>query len=99
MAKNEAIPIFKPSEIFGLDRECESERFIKVIVVDTEKGSFGLVVNRILGQQDVVIKGLPRMLKGINGVSGATVLGSGKIAFIWDPRFLFEGRYTYESVQ
>jgi two-component system chemotaxis sensor kinase CheA len=99
MTKNEAIPIYRPSEIFGLEPESENERYVKVIVVDTENGSLGLVVNRILGQQDVVIKGLPRILKEISGVSGATILGSGKIAFIWDPRFLFEGRYTYESVQ
>lgn len=99
ITKNEPIPIFRPSEIFGFEPESEDERYVKVIMVDTENGSFGLVVNRILGQQDVVIKGLPKMLRGISGVSGATILGSGKVAFIWDPRFLFEGRYTYESVQ
>lgn len=97
--KHGPILILRPSEIFGLEREPEKERYVKVIVVDTEKGTFGLVINRILGQQDVVIKGLPLMIRGISGISGATILGSGKIAFIWDPRFLFEGRYMYESVQ
>ncbi len=99
ITKHEPIPIFRPSEIFGFEPEPEDERYVKVILVDTENGSFGLVVNRILGQQEVVIKGLPKILRGISGVSGATILGSGKVAFIWDPRFLFEGRYTYESVQ
>lgn len=90
--KEGVIPIVKPWELFNLSPEQDDNRFIKVIVVDTGWGSAGLVVNRILGQQDVVIKGLPAMIRGIGGITGATILGSGRIAFIWDPRILFESR-------
>ncbi|MCI0480520.1 MAG: chemotaxis protein CheW, partial [Candidatus Dadabacteria bacterium] len=81
----------------GLDQEEAELRFIKVILADTGEGDVCLVVNRILGQQDVVVKSLPNMIRGISGISGATILGSGKIAFIWDPRVLFHGRSTHES--
>ena len=68
-----------------------------MIIVNAGGKEACLVVNQIIGQQDVVIKSLPSMVRGANGISGATILGSGKIAFIWDPKVLFYGRSTYES--
>lgn len=93
------LPLLTPGELFGFADETESERYIKVIVTETGMGKVGLVVNRIIGQQEVVIKGLPTMIRGIGGISGATILGSGKIAFIWDLRALFKGRCTDEPNQ
>ena len=94
-----AIPLIRPGELFGYPEDPESERYIKIIVAETGGGKIGLVVRRIIGQQEVVIKGLPTMIRNIGGVSGATILGSGKIAFIWDLRALFKGRCTYEPNQ
>ncbi len=93
------IPLVRPCDLFGFPGESDGERYIKVIVAEAGKGKVGLVVNRIIGQQEVVIKGLPTMIRGISGISGATILGSGKIAFIWDLRTLFKGRCTNEPNQ
>jgi two-component system chemotaxis sensor kinase CheA len=95
----EVIPVIMPEEVFGLPLESTPERYAKVIVVDTGKRRIAVVINRIIGQQDIVIKALPPLFRGVRGISGATVLGSGKVAFIWDPNILFEGRYAYESDQ
>ncbi len=94
--KKGAIPIIKPWEVFGLAPDREHTRFVKIIIIDTGSGEIGLVINHIIGQQDVVIKGLPVLIRGINGISGATILGSGEIAFIWDPTVLFKGRLLHE---
>ncbi len=94
---NGAVPLVRPGELLGLPAEPEGERYIKVIVVETGEEKIGLVVNRIIGQQEIVIKGLPTMIRSVGGISGATILGSGKIAFIWDLRELIKGRYTDES--
>ncbi len=94
---DETIPVIRPDEIFNMQLGDDRLRFIKMIVVDTGMEVAGLVVDDIVGQQDVVIKGLPGMIRGTNGISGATILGSGMIAFIWDPGILFQGRCTYES--
>ena len=99
LAGSEPIPIVRPTDLFGLERETENTRFIKVIIVESGEGAIGLVVNRILGQQDIVIKGLPTMIRGVAGISGATILGSGRIAFIWDPNIFIEGRYVHEPDQ
>ena len=93
------VPVLTPDGIFGLPFEPTRERYAKVIIVDTGKRRIAVVVNRIIGQQDIVIKALPPLFRGVRGISGATVLGSGKVAFIWDPHVLFEGRCTYESDQ
>lgn len=97
--KDGPLAIVRPDQIFRMEPEGYYSRFIKVIIVNVGDRLVGLVVKRILGQQDVVIKGLPSMIRGVSGISGATIMGSGRIAFIWDPRILFQGRSTYESDQ
>jgi two-component system chemotaxis sensor kinase CheA len=96
---DEVIPVLMPEALFGLPLAETEERYATVIVVDTGARRAAVVVNEIIGQQDIVIKALPLLFRGVRGVSGATVLGSGKVAFIWDPHVLFEGRCTYESDQ
>ncbi len=93
------IPIIRPRRIFNLNDEIRADRYYKVIVLETETGLGGLLVDRILGQQDVVIKTLPGIIRGMEGISGATVLGSGRVAFIWDPRYLLKERQNNESDQ
>jgi two-component system chemotaxis sensor kinase CheA len=89
---DEVVPIVKPDDLFGIKTSDNGSRYIKLILVDTGNGKVGLVTRRILGQQDIVIKGLPSLIRGVSGITGATILGSGRIAFIWDPRSLFKGR-------
>ena len=93
------VSVLMPDDIFGLPLDTTDERYSKVIVIDTGARRIAVVVNTIIGQQDIVIKALPPLFRGVRGISGATVLGSGKVAFIWDPHILFEGRCTYESDQ
>ncbi|MBN2069973.1 MAG: chemotaxis protein CheA [Candidatus Krumholzibacteriota bacterium] len=94
---DETVPVIRPDEIFEMRLDQNASRFIKMIIIDAGEESAGLIVDHIIGQQDVVIKGLPVMVRGISGISGATILGSGMIAFIWDPRVIFQGRCTNES--
>ncbi len=88
----EVIPVVRPENLFGIQTSSDGSRYIKLILVDTGNGKVGLITNRILGQQDIVIKGLPSLIRGASGITGATILGSGRIAFIWDPRSLFKER-------
>ena len=90
------IPVIRPWEIFDAKVEEETRRYIKMIVVEAWEKRAGIVVKRILGQQEIVIKGLPSIIMGLSGISGATILGSGKVAFIWDPHVIFGERSAYE---
>lgn len=44
----------------------------------------GLIVDELIGQQDIVIKPLGKLLSKVRGVAGATILGDGKVALILD---------------
>jgi two-component system chemotaxis sensor kinase CheA len=98
LSQSGPIPVIRPWEVYNnnIDKRETYSRYFKIIVLEADPGCGCLMVDRILGQQDVVIKSLPGIIRGTQGISGATVLGSGKIAFIWDPRFLLRERKTYE---
>ena len=62
--------------------------------METAAKKAGLIVDSFLGQQEVVIKPLTGVLKEIRGVSGATILGTGKAALIVDVGSLFKREVT-----
>lgn len=57
---------------------------IPVVIVEAGSKKAGLIIDSLLGQQEAVIKPLTGMLNEIEGISGATILGTGKVALILD---------------
>jgi two-component system chemotaxis sensor kinase CheA len=55
------------------------------MVVETEHGHYGFVVDQVLGDHQTVIKNLGRLYRNVQVVSGATILGDGTVALILDP--------------
>jgi two-component system chemotaxis sensor kinase CheA len=60
----------------------------QIMIVETEGGRFGFVVDRVLGDCQTVIKNLGRVYRHVQVVSGATILGNGMVALILDPERL-----------
>ena len=60
-----------------------------LVLVDVGGHQRALVVEKMCGRQEVVLKPLSRMFKDVRGVGGATVLGDGRVALVLDPRTLF----------
>jgi two-component system chemotaxis sensor kinase CheA len=81
--RNEVLPLLFLDEALGLP-PSERDEVLSVVVVETSDRKAGLVVDVLLGQQEIVIKSLSKVVEGIRGVSGATVLGNGKVALILD---------------
>lgn len=65
-------------------RAHSPESMSPFVVVDTDDGRVALAVDALLGQEEVVLKALPRPLDQVPGLAGVTVLGSGKPVFILD---------------
>lgn len=63
-----------------------------LVLVDSAGQKRGLVVERMLGRQEVVLKPLSKMFREVRGVGGATVLGDGRVALVLDPRTLFPAK-------
>ena len=80
--RNEIIPLIR------LDKEIcahyKKEYRLSVVVVEGRIKSLGLLVDKIAGEQDIVVKPLGSMIRKVKGIAGATILGDGKVALILD---------------
>lgn len=81
--RGDYVPVIRLNEVFGVKREGEGHDGI-IVVVEGDGRRAGLVVDDLLGQQQVVIKSLNTNFGRVDGVSGATILGDGSVALILD---------------
>ncbi|MCI5125911.1 MAG: hypothetical protein D3925_15930, partial [Candidatus Electrothrix sp. AR5] len=82
--RESTMPIFQLSKIYNIDRQGQDEGKMFVVVVSTGTQELGLVVDELLGQEEVVIKPLADYLRVESGFGGATILGDGGISLILD---------------
>lgn len=78
------------SDLFGLESEVKKASDGIVVIVETAVCDYGLVVDKILHKQEVVIKQLGTSLSETQGVSGGAILGDGTVALILDPSAMAE---------
>lgn len=77
------LPIIRLKNILDIHDNKENEDLVVVVVKKGDKQA-GLIVDNLIGQQEIVIKGLGKYLSGVKYLSGATILGNGKISLIID---------------
>ena len=86
--RGKVIPLIRLNEVLDVESSSQSESLIVVIIQKGEKLA-GLVVDELIGQQEIVIKPLGKYLNSNKLISGATILGDGEVALILDPGTLF----------
>ena len=84
--RGEIIPYIRLREYFNI--RSERPEIEQIMVVETEEGRYGFVVDQVLGDHQTVIKNLGRFYRHVKFVSGATILGNGTVALILDPHRL-----------
>ena len=85
MVRERALPLFYLRKWLVKDFEfAPREQVGHVVVVNVGSRQVGLVVDYLVGQEEVVIKPLGALLQGLDGMAGATITGDGKIALILD---------------
>jgi two-component system chemotaxis sensor kinase CheA len=90
--RDRIVPIVRLTTLFGLDDGPATARQYAVVVGRGDK-RVAMVVDRLRGQQEVVIKGLDASISGVaTGLAGATILGDGRVVLILDVATLFETR-------
>jgi two-component system chemotaxis sensor kinase CheA len=89
-AMGQLMPLIKLYKLFNIEPEHKEPWDAIVVVVDSEKGSRCLMVDKIIGKAEVVVKSLGEGLKNVNGVAGGAILGNGRIGLIIDTEGLFE---------
>lgn len=97
--RDAVLPLFQLHDAFGYAPGDRGGRYLPVVVIGGEKKQLGLVVDRLEGEQDIVIKSIGSYLGEMGGVAGATILGDGRVALILDVATLIdlsEGRTRHE---
>jgi len=79
------LPLIRLQKVFNVQPRGEANDFCYVVVVGAAEKRMGLVVTRLVGQQEVAIKSLGNYLANIPGIAGSTILGDGRVALIIDP--------------
>ncbi|WP_346235557.1 chemotaxis protein CheA [Lysinibacillus telephonicus] len=83
--RGKVVPLIFLEEIFEVPRkEQRADEYHSVVIVRKGEKLAGLVVDSFIGQQEIVLKSLGNYLTNIFAISGATILGNGKVALIID---------------
>ncbi|MBT0569507.1 chemotaxis protein CheW [Curvibacter sp. CHRR-16] len=82
--REEYMPVIELEKVFQIPRFDFERSSDIMVVVEAEGGRVALLVDELLGQQQVVVKNLETNYKKVPNVSGATILGDGKVALILD---------------
>ena len=92
--RERTLPILRLEDAFDMKSKDVNPDSMYVVVVGSGNRKIGFVVDALLGQQEIVIKSIGKILSGIQGVAGATELGNRKTVLVLDVAALIE-----ESVQ
>jgi two-component system chemotaxis sensor kinase CheA len=82
--RDDYIPIICLQDVFNIDLEKKDLDGAMLVVVEGDNEKIGIVVDDLLGQQQVVIKSLEQNYQKVESISGATILGDGTVALIID---------------
>jgi two-component system chemotaxis sensor kinase CheA len=84
MVRNSLLPLVSLSDLFNVPSAVKEPTEGTVVIVEDAGRSLALLVDRLLGKQEVVIKSLGDAFANIQGVSGGAILGDGRIGLILD---------------
>lgn len=84
------LPMMRLYDVFSLQPEYTDPTKAILLILETEGERVAVMVDEILGQQQVVIKSMEQNFRKVAGVAGATILGDGTVGFILDVRGLLE---------
>ncbi len=78
------LPLVSLTDVLGLEASTHEQRSVHVVVVETGQTRYGLLVDSLFDNEEIVVKPLGRHVKDLGYVAGATILGDGHIALILD---------------
>ncbi len=82
--QGDLIPLYRMSQIYGIQGARERVTDAIVVVVEDEDRRAGLVIDELVGRQQVVIKSLGETMKNLPGISGGAIMPDGRVGLILD---------------
>ncbi|MBN1162083.1 MAG: chemotaxis protein CheA [Dehalococcoidales bacterium] len=93
--RGDVLPLLRLDEVFGWsDKNNRSGEALHMVVVKFSGSRVGLVVEELLEQQELVVKSLDHFIGESNGITGASILGDGRVVLILDVASLIRGAIT-----
>lgn len=88
--RGDVTPLVFLEDVFNVPKNVyvEEQKYIAIVIVNKGDKRTGLVVDSFIGQQEVVLKSLGHYLQDVPAISGATILGDGRVSLIIDPNEL-----------
>lgn len=87
--RNEVISVLRLSRLFGIPETVKSDECY-IVIVGTQEKKIGVMVDALIGEEDVVIKPLKDQFTNSPGIAGASILGDGSVSLIIDVGQLLE---------
>lgn len=90
MIRGECYPVLRLGRWYGLEQYREAVEDGVMLILEVEEQRVCLLVDKLIGEQEIVVKPIPSYIKKVKGLSGCTQLGDGSIALILDATGLME---------
>jgi two-component system chemotaxis sensor kinase CheA len=84
LLRNTIVPIIRIGDILDVPPSEKQSKLLTVVIVKKGEKLSGFLVDNLIGQHEIVIKSLGKLLAGIKTIAGATILGDGNVALILD---------------
>lgn len=97
VVRGQVYPLKRLEDFFNLERGDTGDK-IYVVIVGSADRKIGIVVDRLLGEQEIVIKSLGSYLGQVEGLAGAAILGDGRVSLIIDVRGLMRNMGAEEAM-
>jgi two-component system chemotaxis sensor kinase CheA len=97
VVRGQVYPLKRLEDIFYLEGDYNDGQKIYVVIVGSGDRKLGVVVDKLIGEQEIVIKSLGAYLGQVEGLSGAAILGDGKVSLIVDVRSLVRSTGSEEA--
>ena len=95
--REEVLSLVHIGDIFEVERVFDGNEHTYVVVIGLAESKIGLIVDSLVGQEEIVIKSLGEYLKGIEGIAGATIRGDGGVTLIVDVAALMQMAKSVKS--
>ncbi|MTV47817.1 chemotaxis protein CheA [Heliobacillus mobilis] len=89
LLRGNVLPLVRLDNVLEVPKTIEESEELYVVVVRKGEKKAGLIVDSLIGQQEIVIKSPGKLLQGISGIAGAAILGNGHVSLILDVGTLF----------
>ena len=88
--RESVLSLVRLSDVFKLPKSNEERKYLFAVVIQSGRQRVGLIVDSLIGEEEVVVKPLGEFVGEIPGISSATILGNGQVALIMDVFNLFK---------